>query len=673
MALLSSTIAGFGTALDLQRGQLFCWVPICFAVGIGIYFALPVEPTVRGLVGLVGCMLLFGGLGRYCGDTFTPLFWAIALICFGGVWAGLRAHTVAAPVLETRYYGPVEGRVVMLDRSVSGAVRVTLDQVILSRRSVDRTPDRVRIALHGDQRWHEPKPGERVVVTAHLSPPSGAAEPRGFDFRRHAWFQRLGAVGYARTPLLLLEPQARRSLAGLRLKLSRHIQTALPGDPGAVAAALITGDRMALPQARVNDLRRANLAHLLAISGLHMGLVCGFVFAALRLMMAAVPYIALRWPTKKIAAAVALLAGLVYLGVAGGGIATQRAFVMATVILFGVILDRRAISMRAVAAAAIVLLILHPETLLTPGFQMSFAATCALVVGFALVRDAGRLPTGWRGWLVTLLMSSMLAGGATAPFAAAHFNMVSYLGLLANLLTVPLMGALIMPAAVMAVICLPFGLEAVPLWGMGQGISWILLVAQWVSAHEFSVGFVASPTFTVLPLLSLGSLWICLWNGWPRWLGALAVVAAAALWATTPRPDLLISDTGGLVGVMTKEGRALSRAKGSSFVAGVWLENDGSPITQEDAADLWPAVVRQPSGEVRVVFGKKAAAEVTCRKGDWLISNHIVEPRGLCRVFDPQTLAQTGSVVVYDLGGEAIIQTARQYSGDRLWTAWHAE
>src|SRR6056297_2423687 len=361
-----------------QRGHLFPWTPVFLAAGIGFYFALRIEPPVL-LLWLCGALGLLALVQNRAGPLWGPLLCAGALISLGFALAGARAHQIAGPVLDFRYYGAVEGRIVKIDRSASDALRLTLDRVVLDRMNPANVPDRVRVSLHGQQGFITPRPGLRVMMTAHLVPPSGPVEPGGFDFQRHAWFLGIGAVGYTRTPVLTAgEAAGWQALFRARMALSAHVQDRLPGQVGAFAAAIMTGDRSGLSQETLQAMRVSNLAHLLAISGLHMGLLAGFVFAACRLGLAALPGIGLRWPIKKIAAGVAILAGAGYLGLSGGNVATERAFVMVAVMLVAVMLDRRALSLRAVAVAAVIVLCLQPEALLGPGFQMSFAATVAL-------------------------------------------------------------------------------------------------------------------------------------------------------------------------------------------------------------------------------------------------------------------------------------------------------
>ncbi|MTJ05291.1 MAG: ComEC family competence protein [Sediminimonas qiaohouensis] len=665
--------AAIGSAFLRQRGHLFPWAPVCLAVGIGGYFAAPAEPgAVFYAAAAVGAMAL-AVLAWRSGPEAAPILIALALILAGLCLAGARAHMVAAPVLEWRYYGPIAGRIVAVDRSSSDAVRLTLDGVVLEDTPPVRTPRRVRVSLHGQQGYFVPEPGQRVAMTGHLAPPSGAVEPGGFDFRRHAWFARLGAIGYTRAPAVLMRaaPRGAMVLARARMALSARVQAALPGETGAFAAVIMTGDRSGIGQETLEALRISNLAHLLAISGLHMGLLAGVVLGALRLLFAAVPVVGLRVPARKLSAGGALLAAAGYLALSGGNVATERAFVMVAVMLCAVIVDRRAISLRAVAVAAIVVLLLRPEALLGPGFQMSFAATTALVAVFGWLR--GRAPGRGPGWarpVLAVVLSSAVAGLATAPVAAAHFNQFARYGLLANLLSVPMMGALVMPAAVLAAALMPLGLEAPALWVMGGGLDWILELAHRIAALPHARGAIVSPGAGVLPLLAVGALWGILWQGRARLVGLVPMVAALALWMQAERPMILISGDGGLVGVMTPQGRALSRERGSSFVARNWLENDGDTADQAAAAARWSEPITVPGGG-RLIHarGKRGARDLSCDAGDWAVLNVPASNRDLpCRVIDAKSLRQSGALALGagDTWGE--IRRANDVAGLRLWS-----
>ncbi|WP_121061689.1 ComEC/Rec2 family competence protein [Chachezhania antarctica] len=672
-------IRGIDAIIQGQRGGLFCWVPVFMGTGIGVYFLLRAEPSglAYGVVASAGAMAAIVAVRAQhtpYGGGWSAVFWALALVAFGFCLAGYRAHSVAAPVLKYRYYGPVEGRVVAIDRSSSDAVRITLDAVRLARIPPDRQPPRVRVSLHGPPA--DLQPGQRVMTTAFLSPPGGPVEPGGYDFRRQAWFDRLGAVGYTRVAVLTVAPaEVTRGglwIYALRMRLSTAVQQALGGDVGGVAAAITTGDRSGIDRPTIDALRASNLAHLLAISGLHMGLLAGFVLGALRLGLSAIPWVALRWPTRKIAAAGALIAGAVYLALSGGSVATERAFVMVAVMLVAVLFDRRAISLRAVALAAVVVMVLRPESLLGPGFQMSFAATTALVAVFGTLRDRGITLAGHPlKAALALVTSSAVAGAATAPVAAAHFNAIAVYGLAANLLSVPVMGTLVMPAAVLAAVLTPVGLGWLGLELMGLGLRWILFVAHTVADLDGARRYVMSPPWQVLPLIAAGMLFLFLWKGRARLAGLAPVALAFVLWAGTERPSVLVADTGGLVGAMTPQGRALSRERGSGFVARVWLENDGDGADQWQAAQRWPGtggrVQKLQAGgkEILHVIGKRGAAEVTgCVAGQILIASVPLDVTGPCEIYDTRRLTRTGSL---SIGPDGVV-SAMDRVGDRLWT-----
>jgi competence protein ComEC len=669
-----------------QRGFLFEWVPVCLAIGIGAYFSLRFEPD-AGVLWTLGAGLAAVLLGaRFLGEAFSPLAIGIVLILSGFLLAAQRAHDVAGPVLGWRYYGPIEGRVVNLDRSASDALRITLDQVVLENVLPERTPTRVRVSLHGDQTHSvKPAPGMRIMTTGHLSPPGGPVEPGGFDFQRHAWFAELGAVGYTRVPVLAIAP-ARDGSAGLavfrlRMAAAEHVLDVLSGDTGGFAVAVTTGARSAISQQALDDLRASNLAHLLAILGLHMGLLTGFVFGLLRASFALVPPLALRVPARKLAAGGALVAASGYLALSGGNVATERAFVMVAVALSAIMVNRRAISLRAVAIAATIVLVLRPEALLGPGFQMSFAATTALVAVFGLMRDGGiTIGPKWLQPVLGVLLASGISGLATAPIGAAHFNTVSHYGLLANLLSVPVMGSVVVPAAVLALCLAPVGLDWVGLWIMGVGLRWILEVGAFVAGLEGARSFVAGPGSVVLPLLTLGFLWVVLWQGRARFAGVAPMCAAFAIWAMTERPAALIAENGALVGVMTEGGRALSKSKGAGFVAQNWLENDGDAADQPAAAARWDkdqGATLADGTRLRHLSGKRAlAAFEGCVAGEIIVSSVAVEAQDRdawpCELYDPSRLRGTGAIALYATKAGHRITSVRDLSGTRLWSRWRA-
>lgn len=582
------------------------WLPVFLGLGVWIYFALPVEPSGWwGLLWLGPFAGLASGRARAGGAGVLALTLVALAVTSGFALAKWSTVRAAAPVVAHPMAETVEGRVIALSRSASGAPRVLLDRVIVYGLDPRETPERVRVTLLAAERETAPQPGARLRVYAWLSPPGGPVEPGAFDFRLRAWFERLGAVGYARAPALEVpgaapsgwRDTARLWLAVRRLQLSDALQRQIRGEAGAFAAAIVTGDRSAIAEEDAEALRLSNLAHLLAISGLHMGILTGLVFASVRFALAFWPGLSRRLSAKKLAALAALAAGAGYLALSGATVATQRAYVMVAVALVAVLLDRPAISLRALALAAVIVLAVRPVSLLDVGFQMSFAATAALVAGYEALRQrrhgrarvdrstAGRLLRGIGVYAAALLFTSLLAGLATGPYAAWHFNRAAPWGLLANLGAVPAMGLVIAPSAIAAGVLAPLGLAAPALQAMGAGIDWVLRVAHFVAGLPGADRPVVAAGPEVLVLVTLGGLWLCLWRGWWRGLGVVPVGVALALWsAGEPRPDLLIAPEGRLIGLMGPEGRTLSHDRAQSFVAKNWLRRDADPVAQAEAA-----------------------------------------------------------------------------------------
>lgn len=665
-------------ALLTARGQLFPWVPVFLSVGIGLWFSLPVEPG-WPTYAAVALALALATLGWFrLPEVWHPPLVALGAVLAGVLACGLRLTLIEAPVLAADYRGPVQGRVAWIDRSQSDALRLVLDQVVLTGIAPSLTPDYVRISLQGQ----EPAvtPGQVVLITARLSPPGGPVEPGGFDFQRMAYFDQLGAVGYSRDPLMLWQEAAPGAqwIARLRSWLGEAVRAHVPGDAGAFAAGAMTGDRSGIRQDTVAALRDSNLAHLLAISGQNMAFLTGFVFALLRYGAALIPPLALRVNTKKLAAVVAFGVASFYMLLSGSNVATERAFLMVSVMLGAVLLDRKALTLRSVAISAVLVLLWRPEELLEPGFQLSFAATVVLIAGFQVLdarRLSLRLPALAIGAYV-LVLSSVLAGLATAPYAGAHFNRFTDYGLVANLAAGPAM-MLLMGAGALAVLLAPLGLAGPALWLMGRASAWILWVAHWIAGLEGAVTPIVAPGAAVLPLITLAGVWVILWQGRLRGAAILPATLALVLWAATERPVLLISPDARLVGLLGPDGRALSQTRGAGFAAETWLQNDGDLATQAEAARRagfgGPVTARSFAlGGITGVSltGKGAAVALpgACAAFDLVITTAPAEgaPAGRCRLIDPRLLAETGALAGVLKGGSLMLLPSR--AAPRQWS-----
>ncbi|HIJ42466.1 MAG TPA: ComEC/Rec2 family competence protein, partial [Rhodospirillaceae bacterium] len=476
--------------------------------------------------------------------------------------------------------------------------RVSLERLRITRLGPQRTPAVIRLRLQG----HQPAiaAGDWIRARAVLSSPPPPAAPGAFDFQRQSYFRRLGAVGFAFGPVELIAKGGERGLDSLSLGLERlrrgiadSVMAGLDGRAGTIAAALMAGTRKAIEPKIMTAIRDAGLAHLLAISGLHVGLVTAILFVGLRGALALAPPLALRYPIKKWAATAAIVGAFAYALLAGATVPTQRAFLMIGLVMLAVLFDRRGLSMRLVAWAAFVILLLTPESLLGASFQLSFAAVTALIAAYEVVRDrrryGGEGPPKWPRtallYVAGVALTTVIAEMATASFVVYHFNRLAVYGLAANVIAVPVTALWIMPWSVAAFALMPLGLETLALEPMGWGIEVVVQVAETVSGWPGAVTLLpAMPTWGLV-LIALGGLWLCLWRRrWRLW-GALGVAAGLMTLGLIRPPDVLVDGRGKLLAVRTADGGlAVSSMRAAGFSRQVWHRRAG----REDSPLVWP-------------------------------------------------------------------------------------
>jgi competence protein ComEC len=587
--------AALAAMLVAEGERRSLWLPVSFGAGIALYFALTVEPPswlgiALAAPAIAGAVLL----RRHAGWGEAAL--ALSLLMAGFALIQQTTRQRAAPMLQHRLGAvALAGRVVDIDLAERGW-RLILAPDPLPGLAASEQPQRLRI--HIAPASDVLSPGDRVSLRAMLYPVPGQVMPGGRDLQREAFFAGIGGVGYslgAARRVIEATPDGgaaagngwREWLLQLRTTMTRRIGDVLPGSTGGVASAVITGKRGAMAEEVKQSFRDSGLSHLLAIAGLHLGLVGGFVFFAVRGGLALIPYVALRLPIKKIAAAVTLVVLFCYLMLSGAAIPTQRAFVMNGIVFAAVLIDRLRISMRICAIAALVVLLFDPASLAGVSFAMSFGAVVALIAMYEAygerlghILHSGSFGKRALGYCAGIAVTTLVATVGTEPFAIYHFHHLVLYSPLANVLAVPISALWTLPWGVVACLLMPFGLERLALVPMGWGIDVTIAVARIVGALPGNVW--AMPLLPVwgIALVSLGGLWICLWQGsWRRWgLAPLALGLASLL--TTRAPDIVIADFGRFLAVRT--------AAGGYAVAGSGEPIDRSFLTEQTGAALLP-------------------------------------------------------------------------------------
>ena len=645
----------------------------------------------------IGAAAAAGTVGVAAANSTRLLLRALlALVCAALVGFGaakLREETVAARVLLERVGPvPIEGHVDYAQSHGKG-IRVVLSRIRSPRFDGEAAPGRVRISFRSGANGL--RPGDTIRATAILMPPPGPAEPEAYDFARTAFFERIGAVGYAygrpivtrRAETWSAIAQMEEAIARLRFRMTARIHEVLPGSTGAVAAALITGDRGGISDADEASLRDAGLAHVLAIAGLHMALVGLGIFWILRATLALFPSAALRFPIKKWSAAAALAATAFYLVISGAGAPSIRAFTMLAMMLLAVLFDRPALSMRAVALAATIILLIEPESLIEPGFQMSFSAVVGLiaVAEWERARAAGRItsgPTafaGLRRYTRGIATTSLVGSIATMPYAVFHFDRATHYAVLGNLLAMPVMGFVTMPAAAFSVALMPLGLDAWPLRVMGFGIAIMLAIGHWVSTLPGAVSVLAAWPLSALVLMSLGGLWCAIWREPWRWLGVLPILLGTFLAISARAPDILIGADARTVSVRGTDGRLeMIGFPRDGYTASEWLRRDGDQRTADETVassgggvrcDALGCRVHAANGLVIAKVLRADGLDEDCARSDIVISAiAIVRPcLGPRLVLDLRRIMAGGGYAVWlDPLRVSSVQEAR---GERPWSA----
>ena len=591
---------------DLDAGTALPGLVVLFAVGIALYFQLPQEPWPPAPILLAAVAVIVTAIRRRAGHP-ARLAASVAAVALGVAVASVETRRVAAPRLDHERTVTVEGRVVELDATAKGGLRLTVDVVRMEGRGLTPATTPTRISATLTVAGSRPGVGDGIRFKARLKPPEGPVMPGGYDFARRAWFEGRGAGGYilGRTTPVDLGPADRateviQGIATLRHTIADRVRAALPGATGTIAAALMVGEQRAIPESAAEPLRASGLTHIVSISGLHMGLVAGAVIVAVRAVAALFPVLALAFPIKKWAAFAAFVVATIYLVLSGNQVAALRSHLMLSVALLAVLVDRPAITMHTVAVSAVLILAIDPSAAMEPSFQMSYLAVIALVAAYDLHREvAARRPPrrDGAGPLAHLLgaglrhvegfaVSSLVAGLATAPVIAGVFFRAAPYSILANMAVLPVTGLVIMPAAVVAALAMPFGLDSLPLRVMGLGIDWMVAVGRWTADLPGGSGSLGAPHPAMMPLGIAAVLWLSMWKSRIRLVGLAFAVAAVALLAAGPRPDVMIGRHGAPVAVRGGDGRLhVLAGPAERFDTGIWLAADRDPRSAS-AADL---------------------------------------------------------------------------------------
>ncbi len=582
----------FKAAVETEagRGLYFLLLPVFAGIGAIIYFTLSFEPAWTPLLSMLGIAVILRFLTRrqFAAAQGVTLIVALLAGLLAGKWETERRST---PMLGSDVATRVTGRVVALEYQDNGSWRITLDVLQTERPKLRFPPKRIRINARDIPA--STAIGGGLTGFVRLRTPSGPVRPGNYDFSFHAYFNGIGANGFfLGTPKVTmvsppdeLTAEISQWIAMLRVRVSERIEEVIGGEDGSVASALVAGTRAGISEQTNEDLRKAGLAHILSISGLHMALAAGVVMLSLRSLFALFPAFSVRHPVKKYAAFLSLLSCTFYLAMSGADVAAQRSYVMIAVMLGALLVDRAAISMRNLAIAALAMIAISPHEILGPSFQMSFSATAALIAGYAGWSEYNRnrhigtekrakAPHGFAGRILKPVTAaagtSLIAGLASGTFAAYHFNNTAPFGLVGNVLAEPVIAILVMPFAVFSLVLMPVQLDWVPLQVMGWGIWAVRNIAAFVATWSPDGNPGAMPALTLL-LWTVALVLLVLLSTRLKALALPFIILGLVVFVREPFPDIVVSEDAKLVGVRLVDGRfAVNRNRPSQFTIDNW-------------------------------------------------------------------------------------------------------
>ena len=657
--------------LDDQAMRWPLLLPLGLVTGAAFYMTAAFEPDWLLIlaplaVGVAGWVTL-----RPRGGGMLALGFAL-LACVGaGALSGkIRTILVAAPVLKEEM-GPVriEGIIAEIDASERSR-RVRIDVRAIERLGPAATPDFVRFSFKGELGL---EPGRAVACRAILSPPPRPVVPGDYAFHRDAWFQQLGAVGFsigACEPLPIRPPAEAvdlgfQWLGAVRRAIAVHVNEAAGEGAGGIAAAMVSGDRSFITPDDNEALRLSGLAHLLSISGVHMVLVGGVVFFMVRFFWPFMEPLALRMPAVRVAALAAIIACTLYFGISGMEVATQRAYIIAMIGFGAKLFDRPAISLRSLAIALAAVVVLQPESVVTPGFQMSFSASGALIVLYEIWprMDKSDRPGLFRragSWLVAAAATSLVASLATLPFALHHFDRAALFSVFANIVSTPVISLWTTPAAAVAALAALAGLDEPFLWLMGKSLEVVLYIAH-VAAETSPDIDVPRLDGTGMALAGTAIALFCVLARRGRWFAAIPATAAVTVWLTTPQA----------VGYVADDGSVFLQQEAGWVELTDWRADNGlNPLIIGDDIRKSPCPGKGTSCWIDIPTGQAVISPLeTAPAADCPIAARLTLASAVVQSeleLDPCDVAGRGGAVILSDGERYTFEPARQSAG-RAW------
>lgn len=690
-----------------QRDRWFLWLPVFMVFGIGLYFILPTEPPSLFLAATPVWALIGLALRRFY--ALRPLLIGLLTLALGFNAAQLETRLTATTMLEEPLQPTsVTGLLYEAEALPSGS-RLTIKKPWIKGLDNPKLLRFVRVKVRTPF-TELPAPGARVNVWGPLWPPSDSVAPNDYDFRRNAFFKQLGASGLsygelrereAKYPPRFFWDGFNLMFERARRALSLMVLDRLPPEQAPMTAALLSGSQAGIDRAVMDAMRASGLSHLLSISGIHVSMIALLIYLPLRFLLALSPFLALRLPIKKIAAVSAMIGTTFYTLLVGTDAPTVRSAIMTGLVMFAIVVDRKAMSLRLVALAALLIMLMTPSAAIGPSFQMSFAAVMAMVAAYEKRIDAALregvsfdLPSWLRGTgrhCKDIVVTSLLATAATTPFTLFHFQVFSIYGVVANMIAIPLTSLWIMPCLLLTYIMAPFDASGWFIDGAGLGVQAIIGLAEKVAAWPFSQLYLPPMPVWAFLLFVSGGFWLCLWRDRVRWLGVLPLFLACLYPLTVTLPSVFVAPEGDVWAVRLADDRLATFGKrDENFTIHQWRQRTLNPEVISFTKRKLPDLGQELScDETACVFQKnlfkatfilkdapqEKIAPLCAKETGALVAPHIALSGCKASILiDQAALKERGAHVITLIDQRPVVETAREARGLRPWSVgWRKE
>ena len=658
-----------------------------FSFGILSYLSLPFEPSVWLTLTIIEFVVVIGILLRKK-ENIAYNIMALLIFVAGFTYTQLKAINISQKFhITENMQTVVSGKVIKIKKNnIYGKKVIIKDAYIYD---LKKTINKANISL--TKYSDDVKIGDCIDVVAKLKPVYTPAIPNGYQYDRRMFFDGIEATGYAVRRAEIVTCQVNNNftdyinnyIGSIRDNITTRIYDVLPKDEASIAAAIIAGEKGGISKSLIENYRTAGLAHFLSISGLHMSMIVALVFFIVRFMLSLIPAIVRKYDSKKLAAIISIFVSLAYLLISGASIPTRRAFIMTTIVLIGVLTGRKAISIRSLAIAALIILLITPASIVSVSFQMSFIAVIALVAFYELYdakikeylfnNEKNIVVRFFRFifiYVVMVVISDFVASFAVLPFELYHFNNFEPYNLIGNLIAAPIISLVIMPFALFSAILMPLGLDLYSLEILGFGIGVLNEINQYIYDLPNSNLYLKSITSSGLLMFSFGVLWLAIWKrNWRNW-GWLFIVLGLASYIFVKSPDVLISSDFDLIGAKSDNKLHFIATNKKRFVRKVWQQKTALEKTTQSDKNRLKDIIKGEMRYPEMINLRCLENECVLFDSIKIISNEndfskiIINDE---KIIDKDFVTKNGAVALYKSGNKYKIVTVKDITGKRLW------